>query len=135
MRILITRLEKDLRKEVFSEETVVMIEKIRFLTDLRSLAKQLMEKGHIFFGATNEKQFLSNVRDVTATLNAIPDSKIKENYQLFLKKFENYLKGKDLKAVTSMSLLRDLISSDLKLYERYRIDSTSTSVCIIEGFS
>ena len=135
LRILITRLEKDLRKEVFSEETVVMIEKIRFLTDLRSLAKQLMEKGHIFFGATNEKQFLSNVRDVTATLNAIPDSKIKENYQLFLKKFENYLKGKDFKNGHFNEFAAGFDIIRFKTVRRYRIDSTSTSVCISKGFS
>ena len=116
LKILITRLENDLRKEVFTEESVTIIEKIRFLTDLRSLATDLVDKGHIHVGATKEEQFLSNVRSITATLDDVPNSTIKENYRLFLKKLEDYLKRKDLKAVTSLGILRDLISSDLKLY-------------------
>ena len=37
VRILIAQLERDLRKEVFSKETIKVIERVRFLTDLRSL--------------------------------------------------------------------------------------------------
>ena len=77
----------------------------------------MVDKGHIHVGATKEEQFLSNVRSITATLDDVPNSAIKENYRLFLKKLEDYLKVKDLKAVTSLGILRDLISSDLKLYE------------------
>ncbi len=36
LQILVTRLEKDLRAEVFPKDTVELIERIRFLTDLKS---------------------------------------------------------------------------------------------------
>ena len=100
-----------MRREVFSEATVELIENIRFITDLRSLSKDLVNKGHVHVGATKGEKFLKNVRLITATLDDIPDHEIKENYKAFLIKLEKYLKEKDVKKVTSISILKDFISS------------------------
>ena len=95
IRILVTRLEKNLREEVFSETTVESIEKIRFVTDLRSLSKEVMDKGRVYVGATKADEFLKNVRVITASLDDVPGHEIKENYKRFLAKLEDYLVGKD----------------------------------------
>ena len=41
--ILINRLEEDLRQKVFSVEMIELIEKKRFMTDLRSLSKDRVQ--------------------------------------------------------------------------------------------
>ena len=117
IKILITRLEKDLRKGVFPNETIELIEKIRFITDLRSLAKEVLDKGHVYVGATKSEIFLKNLRFITASLDEITDEEIKENYKKFIMKLERYIKEKDIQKVTSIGILQDFISSQLRLFE------------------
>ena len=117
VRILIARLERDLRKEVFSKETIEVIERVRFLTDLRSLSREVMDKGHVYVGATRAEMFLKHTRKITATVDEIPDNEIKENYKAFLFKLERYLEGKSIRKITSISILKDFISSKLRLFE------------------
>ena len=56
--LLLTRLEKDLRTEVFDETTVKLIERIRFLAYLKSLAKEILKEGHVVVAAKNGRLFV-----------------------------------------------------------------------------
>ena len=51
VNILISRLENDLWNDVFPKEVTEMIEKIRFMTDLHTVAKEIHEKGSILVGS------------------------------------------------------------------------------------
>ena len=68
--ILLTRLEKDLRNEVFESSTVDLIEKIRFITDLHSLAKDVVKRGRVIVSAVNANKFVEYTRFITSTLAA-----------------------------------------------------------------
>ena len=94
LKILLIRMEKDLRQNVFPDDAVQLIEKIRFLTDLKTIANELASKGSVVVAATRGIDFLNNVRSITSSLDEIPDEEIKSNYKLFLKKLEQYLIGK-----------------------------------------
>ena len=94
-----------------------MIERVRFLTDLRSLSREVMDKGHVYVGATRAEMFLKYTRKITATLDEIPDNEIKENYKAFLFKLDRYLEGKSIRKITSISILKDFIPSKLRLFE------------------
>lgn len=115
--LLVTRLEKDLRAEVFDETTVKLIEKIRLLTDLKSLAKEILKRGHVIVAAQNCKLFVENVKAVTNSLDDVPDEELRDAYRRFLHKLEDYVKNKDMKKITSMSILQDFLKTKLKLFE------------------
>ena len=76
-----------------------------------------MDKGHVYVGATRAEMFLKHTRKITATLDEIPDNEIKENYKAFLFKLDRYLEGKSIQKITSISILKDFISSKLRLFE------------------
>ena len=97
--ILIFRLENDLRKEVFPKEVVDMIEKRRFITDLRSIAKEIAEKGSILVASLRANTYLSYIRSVADTLREVPDSDIIDNCKGLLKKIEIYTKDWQLDPV------------------------------------
>ena len=56
VRILIARLERDLRKEVFAKETIEVIERVQFLTDL--------EGGSYFVEVGNLPNFMAENRNI-----------------------------------------------------------------------
>ena len=66
-----------------------MIERVRFLTDLRSLSREVMDKGHVYVGATRAEMFLKHTRKITATPDEIPDNEIKENYNKMITILDN----------------------------------------------
>ena len=115
--LLLTRLEKDLRTEVFDESTVKLIEKIRFVTDLKSLAKEILKKGYIVVAAKNGRLFNEYVRAITSSLDDVPDEELRDSYRRFARILEEYVKTNDMKKITSMSILKDFLKTDSKLYE------------------
>ena len=62
LRILVYRLEEDLRHDVFPEKTVELIERIRFVTVLQTVAKEISSKGGILVGSLRAQEFLLNIR-------------------------------------------------------------------------
>jgi hypothetical protein len=115
--MLLTRLEKDLRAEVFNKTTVQLIERIRFVTDIKSLAKEVKQKGGVIVSAIKCKLFVENIRAITSSLDEIPDEELGQNYKAFVRKLEKYIETKELKNITSMSILRDFFKTELKLFE------------------
>ena len=94
-----------------------MLEKIRFITDLQSIAKEIKAKGSILVGSLRGNKYLSYIRSITASLRDIDDLEIKDNYKKFLKKLEHYLNGKNIGKLTSLKIICDFLWTDLKLYE------------------
>ena len=109
---------------------MALIEKIRFLTDLRSLSKELAGKGSIYVEARKANEFLANARLITASLDDIPDNEITENYKRFLNKLELYIQEKRIKKMNSISILKDFISSKSNLFEGNGL-TIGTLVCAL----
>ena len=109
-------MEKDLRNEVFEPSTVDLIEKIRFITGLHSLAKDVTKRGKVIVGAVNAKRSVEYTRAITSTLDNIPDDELKDSYKRFLCNLEAYAKIRDVKKITSMLILRDFLDSKQKLF-------------------
>ena len=95
IHILISRLESDLRQELFSESTIKLMEIIRFITDLKTLGTEILKKESILVGSLKASKYVRYIRQVTNTLNAVDGKEIKDNYKAFVKKFEVYLSGKN----------------------------------------
>ena len=53
----------------FYETTVNLTERIRFLTDVKFLAKEILNEGHIVVTAENGRLFVQNVKAITFHLN------------------------------------------------------------------
>ena len=72
-----------MRKEVFSKEKIEVTERIRFVTDLRFLSRDVMDKykGHFYVDATRAEMFLKHTRKIRATPDEIQQNEIKENYK------------------------------------------------------
>ena len=115
IHILISRLESDLRQELFSESTIKLMEIIRFITDLKTLGTEILKKGSILVGSLKASKYVRYIRQVTNTLNEVDDEEIKENYKAFVKKFEVYLSGKNSQPPSSMNIIEDFLNTDLKL--------------------
>ena len=114
--ILLKRMVTDLRNEVFEPTTIALIEKIRFMSDLHSLAKDLTKRGRVVVGAVNAKTFVEHARNITRTLDDISDAEIKDSYKQFLCNLESYVNQNDIKKLSSMSILKDFLNSK-KLFE------------------
>ena len=93
-----------------------MNEKVRFITDLHSLAKDVTKRGIVIVGAVNAKKFVEYTRAITSTLDDIPDDELKDSYKRFLCNLEGYVNLRDVKKLTSMSILRDFLGSKEKLF-------------------
>ena len=82
--ILVSRLENDLRNDVFPKEVTEVIDKIRFMTDLHTVAKEIHEKGSILVGSLRAQTYLNSLRSVTNSLCKVSDAEIIDNYKSFL---------------------------------------------------
>ena len=56
-------------------------------------------------------------RKITKTIHEVPDKTLKENYKSFLERLEDHLKAKEDKPNDSKELIRDFLSTKLKLYK------------------
>ena len=131
--ILVTRLEQDLRRDVFSVETVGLLEKIRFITDLQSIAKEIKAKGSILVGSLRGNKYLSYIRSITASLRDIDDLENKDNYKKFLKKLEHYINGKKYWKINKFeNNLRLFID---RLLRGHRIINARINMCSSQGVS
>ena len=91
-----------------------MVERIRFLTDLKTLANHVKCKGSVIVSATNSKLFVEHVRAITSSLDEISDEELREGYRRFLIKIEKYINQEDMQNISSMSILKDFFKTELK---------------------
>ena len=84
---------------------------------MKNLSKELKQKGWVVVGSIKAPQYLSHIRQITNSLNEIPDSEIMKNYRLFLMRLEKFTKQKDNSAFSSSTIIQKFLSSDLKLFQ------------------
>ena len=114
---LASRLFKDLSNSIYKRETITVVENVRIICDLKSLAVQIHARGAMATGLTNGRRFLKAVRAMTSSVGDISDVDILENFKKLVGVLERMTSGKDLERVTSLSLLKELLSSDNNLSE------------------
>ncbi len=64
---------------------------------------------------------MEHVRVITSSLDDIPDKELRDSYKRFLRTLEDNAKSKDMKKVTSMTVLQDFVKSDMKLFDGVEI--------------
>ena len=113
---LATRLYNDLSSDIFEAETRNTIELTRNLCDIQSFAKEITEHGSILFATLSEDRFCESAKQISKTIQMIPDNIVKQNYRQFVAKLEDHIKSNEKSELDSKSLIRDFINSDKKLY-------------------
>ena len=114
---LASRLFKDLRNSIYKRETITVVENIRIICDLKSLAVQIHVRGAVVTGFTNGRRFLKAVRAMTSSVEDVSDVDILENFKKLVGVLDRMTRGKNLKRVTSLGLLKEILSSNNNLSE------------------
>ena len=78
MQSLIKRMKRDIRVEVFDENTIEIIEDTRVITDLKTLSTEVMKQGPVLLVIKKAQSFLEVVRRLTS-IDDIFDDEIKDN--------------------------------------------------------
>ena len=118
---LVSKLYTDLSKEIFEEETVQKIEVIRNICDIKSLSEMVLERGSALVGLLSADTFVKSAKEITQTVQQIPDDILKANYLDFLKVLEDHIKSKSKKTLDSKDIIRDFLDIDKKLYKGVEI--------------
>ena len=83
---LTTQLVKGFREDVYSEDALEMVESTRFLTDLKSLAMQIREKGHILLGVLNADKFVRIAKKISRNVRVVNNQEIVRQYKIFVRR-------------------------------------------------
>ena len=118
---LAKRLYDDLSNELFDEEVVKVIELTRNVSDLKSMAEQVEVKGSVLVGTLTADIFVKSSKQLTGTLEEVPDELLETNYRKFLGILENHIRLKTNKNHDSKELIKDFLNSDLKLFKGVEI--------------
>ena len=70
---LISRLEKDLRDQVFSDGDKVMIEDTRLITDLKTSAIRIKARGSILISNIEGANYITMLRKIIPSIKEVPD--------------------------------------------------------------
>ena len=95
--------------------------------DLKSLALRIAAKGSVLEGTVSAPLFVSSAKQLTSTIADISDDVLEKNYKQFVKVLEGHLATKKLDKLTSKDLIKDFLSTELKLYSG--IEITLHSIC------
>ena len=115
--LLITRLEKDLRDQVFSQSDKEMIEDTRLIIDLKTTAIRTKSRDAILIST----RLIPSVREV-------PDETIILEFQEFLVRLEHVGRNKKNDDLDSKDLVKLLLRSDKELYKG--IEMIIHSICV-----
>ena len=114
---LAKRLHDDLDEDIFEKAVVEKIEKTRTVCDLKSLARKIKEKGSVLEGTLSASGFVESSKQLTGTIENISDEVLENNYKKFVKVLENHVRNKKVENLTSKELVKEFLSTKLKLYE------------------
>lgn len=78
------RLHHDLSAELFDNETEVVIEHCRVVSDLKMLVSKIYEKGCTLVGFEESAKFVKSARAITGTIASISDDDLVKSYRNFV---------------------------------------------------
>ena len=82
---------KNLYAKVYQAEDKKMVETIRVLLDLETLAIKLKLSGSVHVAAVHSKLFIQKSRDLTPQLSNISDDELRLQNRGFLRNLENHV--------------------------------------------
>ena len=115
--LLITRLEKDLRDQVFSQSDKEMIEDTRLITDLKTSAVRIKLRGAILISNIERAKYIMTLRKIIPSVEEVPDETIILQFEEFLVRLEKVVRNKKNDDLDSKELIKLFLSSDKELYK------------------
>ena len=85
------------------------------------MAEQVEVKGSVLVGTLTADIFVKSSKQLTGTLEEVPDEILYTNYRNFLGILENHIRLKTNKNHDSKELIKDFLNSDLKLFKGVEI--------------
>ncbi|CAB4032571.1 Hypothetical predicted protein [Paramuricea clavata] len=116
---LTTQLVKGFREDVYSEDALEMVESTRFLTDLKSLAMQIREKGHILLGVLNADKFVRIAKKISRNVRVVNNQEIVRQYKIFVRRLASKTEAiaiPELQKMDSKDLIKKFLTSGGELY-------------------
>ena len=126
--LLITRLEKDLRDQVFSQSDKEMIEDTRLITDLKTTAIRTKSRGAILISNIERAKYITTLRKIIPSVREVPDETIILQFQEFLVRLEHVARNKKNDDLDSKDLIKLFLRSDKELYKG--IEMIIHSICV-----
>ena len=114
------RCYQKLKCNVYDEDDLKVLKKVRFLTDLKGLLIKVKARGVIIISSLQGQTFVDYAKSVCHTINDIPTDSLKLQYKLFLNKlndcYQNVTQG-DLDKLTSMEIIQTFLNSKFNHFE------------------
>ena len=126
---LASKLKRDLRSGMFTEEVSRTIEDIRQIADLNALAARVKQDGAVAVGLQEAETFAEKMSELTNTLDRIPKEEIKSSFKNFVRCFSEYIEGKEVKDIDNKEVYKDFLSSEKGLYKGNEI--MMHSLCVV----
>ena len=108
-------------KTVFSEDSKIMLESLKVLLDLETLALKVKLCGSAHVSAVQHKKFLEKARLFAPQIDDISDQELRLQFNHFLRKLEKHVESIDEHNLTSLDLFRDILNTSLELYKDVEI--------------
>ena len=109
-----------LKNNVYDSDDIKMINKVRFLTDLKGILVKVKARGVAIVSALEGDKFVEHAKSLLHTIQDVPDEVLKMQHNKFLKTILNEydnMSQAELENLTSMDIIKKLMGSNLKLYE------------------
>ncbi|CAB4043622.1 Hypothetical predicted protein, partial [Paramuricea clavata] len=127
--LLITRLDKDFRDQVFSQSDKEMIEDTRLITDLKTTAVRIKLRGAIpISNIEGAKYSITTLRKIILSVNEVPDETIILQFEEFLVRLEQVVRNKKNDDYDSKELMKLFLRSDKKFCKG--IEMIIHSICV-----
>ena len=108
-------------KTVFSEDSKIMLESLKVLLDLETLALKVKLCGSAHVSAVQHKKFLEKARLFAPQIDDISDQELRLQFNHFLRKLEKHVESIDEHNLRSLDLFRDFLNTSLELYKDVEI--------------
>ena len=109
-------LGSSLLAKVYQEEDKKLIETVRVVSDLETLALRLKLSGSAHVAAVQTKLFIQKSRELAPKLSDISDEELRYQYRDFLRKLERLIEDQDEDSIFTMDIFKNFLDSELKLY-------------------
>lgn len=101
---------------VFDSDDIEMIEHLRTLLDMESLAMKLKLRGASQIAALESKKFIETAKTVAVELKEFEDEELRIQYRTFLRRLEIVVDDIDEEDLNSMKIIQHFLASRNSLY-------------------
>lgn len=116
---LLKELSEKLKSNVYDEQDLKVLQKVRFLTDLKGLFDRVKARGVVMTSSLEGDTFVKYAKSICHTITDIPNDSLKLQHKLFLKQlYELYqnMTQDELDKLSSMKIIQTFLNSNLNLF-------------------